>query len=68
MRIAVILPPGVSVPRAVWVPLPFPGAEEHHVVLREVTDGDLPRQFAHPGGHPHHPVQHDPDEGRLPHQ
>lgn len=39
--------------------------EEHHMVLWEVTDGDLPRQFAHPGGHPHHPVQHDSDEGRL---
>lgn len=50
--------------QVVWVPLTFTGTEEHHMVLREVTDGDLPRQFAHPGGHPHHPVQHDSDEGR----
>lgn len=48
----------------VWVPLTVTGTEEHHMVLWEVTDGDLPRQFAHPGGHPHHPVQHDSDEGR----
>lgn len=50
--------------QVVRVPLTFTGAEEHHMVLREVTDGDLPRQFAHPGGHPHHPVQHDSDAGR----
>lgn len=47
-----------------WVPLTLAGTEEHHMVLREVTDGDLPRQSAHPGGDPHHPVQHDSDEGR----